>query len=618
MKHFLFILTLALAFSYTANSQVYMRVSGANVNLNNAHLKLYGDVNIVSSSSITQKSSSTFSLDGNWTNSGTYVPNNGIANFFGGNSQTITANPLETFYDMNLSKTLNNVILPSSRSITITNNLNFNSTTTTTIYSRDAGLVTVTGNISRPNQGHIDGPLAYYFSSGDNANATFTIGNGNDYTPVEVDFNGVGGTAGLVQATSSTRTLDLLGSQLDEDLNVEREYEVNIPSNSTFVLGASQSYTMNIHYLNPEDIRGGANSNTFETARYDGSNWDSSLLTVGTRTNNSVQSLQNQDFGTFVVGPEDFFMELFSTSSGSFSDASNWSLYGYGDARLSPFAPRSRDIVRVGDDDSIALDIAHNILQSRTLYVEKAGPTGLSGKFMTNDFDLTGSGTFTLESGGILGIGDPAGIVNAPTAAGSIQTTDRNYNNGNHNLGSFVFTSPTSGTIGNGLPSNLENLTINSSSDILVTKSLNISNDLSIITGNLDVDSYTLQGTASGTFTLLDDAQLTIGDINNLLLSAPIFGQYDIASNSIVEFDGGIQIVSDVPANFNSALGFGYVNVVNAGTKYVQNDLIIRGDLNINTGAYLEVTSGRTLNVYNDIKNNNSGLVQFGKVNVGK
>jgi len=595
-----------------------MRVNNANMNLNNAHLKLYGDVNIVSSSSITQKSSSTFSLDGNWTNSGTYVPNNGIANFFGGNSQTITANPMETFYDLNLSKSYNNIILPNSRSITITNDLTFNSTTTTNIYSRDAGLVTVLGNIDRPNQGHIDGPLAYYFNSGDNTNTTFTIGNGNDYTPVEIDFNGSGGTAGIVQAISSTRTLDLLGSQLDDELNVEREYEVSIPSTSAFVLGASQSYTMNIHYLNPEDIRGGANSNTFETARYDGSNWDSSLLIVGTRTNNSVQSLQNQDFGTFVVGPEDFFMELFSTSSGSFSDANNWSLYGYGDARVSPFSPRSRDIVRIGDNDSIALDIAHNILQSRTLYVEKAGPTGLSGKFMTNDFDLTGSGTFTVESGGILGIGDPAGIVNAPTLAGSIQTADRNYNNGNHNLGSFVYNSATSGTIGNGLPSNLENLTINSGSDILVTKSINISNDLAIITGNLDVDSYTLQGTASGTFTLLDDAQLTIGDINNLLLSAPIFGKYDIASNSIVEFDGGVQIVSDVPANFNSALGFGNVNVVNAGTKYVQNDLIIRGDLNINTGAYLEVTSGRTLNVYNDIKNNNSGLVQFGKVNVGK
>jgi len=618
MRYILFILLLVLVLLVPKQtySQVYMRVSGANLNLNNAHLKLGGNINI-SSGSFTQKNSSTISLDGNWTNAGVYTTNNGMATFYGANSQTINKNTTETYYDMFVSKSSGTIILPSSRTVTISNDLTLNSTTITPIFSRDNGLIRVAGNITRPNLGHIDGPLSMYYTSGNTANATFTVGNGDDYTPVEIDLNGSGGTAGYVQVSSNERVLTMLGSQLDADMNVEREYEVEIPNGSSFVLGASQSYTMNIHYLNPNDIRNGANSNTFETARYDATIWASELMNTGIRTNSSIQSTQNQSFGTFVVGPEDFFIELFSRKSGSFTDASNWSLYGYGSSNQSPFAPRSRDIVRIGDNDSIALDQNHNILSSRTLFVETAGPTSMPGKLMTFDFILNGSGTFTLESGGILGIGNSAGIVNAPTLSGSVQTADRNYNNGNHNLGSYVYTSATSGTIGNGLPSNFANLTVQSGSDILMTKSVNISNDLSIISGNLDADSYTLQGTASGTFTLLDNAQFTIGDINNMLLAAPIFATYNIGANSIVEFDGGIQILSDVPANFNSALGFGFVDASNSGTKYVQSNLLVRGDLNINTGAYLEVTSGRTLDVEGSIKNNNSGLMQFGNVNIG-
>jgi hypothetical protein len=75
---------------------------------------------------------------------------------------------------------------------------------------------------------------------------------------------------------------------------------------------------MVIHYLNPDDIRNGANSNTFETARYDGPLWSPTLMIAGARTPSSVQSLQNTSLGTYVVGPENYFMVLYSRESGSF------------------------------------------------------------------------------------------------------------------------------------------------------------------------------------------------------------------------------------------------------------------------------------------------------------
>lgn len=64
---------------------------------------------------------------------------------------------------------------------------------------------------------------------------------------------------------------------------------------------------------------------------------------------------------------------------------------------------------------------------------------------------ISGTGTFTLQSGGTLGIGSANGITASPSATGNIQSTTRNFNAG----GNYVYNGSSNQQTGNGLPSNI-------------------------------------------------------------------------------------------------------------------------------------------------------------------
>jgi len=615
MYRYIYILLLFLpCMLFGQNAQI---MGGANIKLQGtAKAKLYGNLEL-NSSTFTQDGSNTFSLNGDWLNSGEYNANSGKVVFFGDASQTITNNSNNNFYDFEINKTDENVYLSNSSTITILNDLIFTSSSLGNLYTRNNGLVYVGNDVVRNTVGFVDGHLALNFVTNDNNNRTFTIGRDADYTPVELFFNSTNTFGGYVHAISNPRTLNMLGSQLQTATNVEREYTLGLPVGSTFGLGTSGSFTLNIHYLNPDDIRNGANSNTFETARYDGPIWAQTLMGTGVRTATSVQSF-NTKLGTFVVGPEDFYLELFSRSSGSWSEPSNWSLYGYGSQYASSFAPRSRDNAFVGDGDVIDFDNDITILPDRTLTVEQAGPSGEQGQLNTDTYVLSGGGTFTLNSGGILSIGDVDGITEAPTNAGNIRVAQRNYNPGTHNNGNFIYTSNLDGVTGDALPDDMNDITINSNAIITLQKNINVNNDLTITSGTFNLDDKIATGTNSGTFVIEDDARIAIGDMNNSQIAIPGFSTYSIAMNSTFEFDGSTQTISLLPLNFNTSLGFGNVVVNNIGTKTIASNLNIRGDLSIIGSAYLNNQAGvDNLRVYGNIFNLSSGLQNDGFIYIG-
>ena len=569
------------------------------------------------SSSFTTESSSTFSFDSDLTSTGV-ITSQGRIYSIGSNSQSITVLNTDLFEDVRFEKSSNSITLAPSVTWTI-NNLTFNSNTQGYIQARNNNLVRVENSILRSNFGHVDGPLAIFFNAGDQANSTFTVGYGDQYTPIEYDAQGVGGVAGHIQAESNTLTLDVLASTLDPEQVVEREYDLIVPGWSSYDLGASTSFNMIIHYINPDDIRNGANSNTFETARYNDPQWSYPLLISGNRTNSSVQSLSNRDFGTFVVGPEDYFLELYSVASGSYSDGSNWSLVGYGSTLTVPFSPRPRDIVYIGDDQEITLYEDISKLAQRSVTVEQAGPSGESGQLTMGEYILSGSGTFSLLSGGILSLGDASGITNPPTAAGNIQTFQRNYNPGNHKNGNFIFTHSNPGDVGDGFPANVNNLTIDASSVVAILSDVNIANDLTVNSGTFDLDDNVATGTASGTFTLAANSRLVIGDINDLSVSIPSFQEYSIDSQSEVEFDGSTQTLSNFPPNFNTSLGYGFVYLSNAGTKTVATNMRIRNNLYIYNSAYFLNQAGvNDLQVNGSVINDNSSLENQGVIKIGQ
>ena len=516
MKYLVYIL---LLIGISVNAQEAKIEGGAVVKfVNGAKAKFLIDLTI-ESGSLTQENSTTISLDGDLENSGV-ITSNGEVRAIGTDSQTYTILSSDIFNDVIIDKGSGTINLSNSGTWNISNDLSFDSSLEGIIFTRDQSLVRVGGSVIKNQDGFVDGPLAIFFNTGDQANTTFTVGRSGDYTPIEFDLQGTGGTAGYIQALSDPRVLDVLPSQLDPDLNVEREYDLTNPSWSSFDLGASRSFNMIIHYLNPEDIRNGANSNTFETAHYD-TDWDSELRPAGLRTNTSVQSLNNTEFGSFIVGPENYFLELYSINSGSFSDAANWSLYGYGSAIPSPFAPRSRDIVNIGDSRTITLYENKNILSNRTLLVEQAGPSGESGRFIMDEYILSGGGTFTLNAGGEISLGDPNGITNSPTAAGNIQTFERNYNPGSHNDGSFGFTSLSSATVGDGLPSTVKTIWVETGADLLLLSNTDITEDVTVYSGTFNLEDKVLQGVGTPEFNLLNNSRLVIGSTNNLQNAIP-------------------------------------------------------------------------------------------------
>lgn len=602
-------------FPFILFSQQAKIMGGANIKLQgSAKAKLYGDFQL-NSSTFTQEGSNTFSLNGDWNNSGEYNANSAKVLFFGSNTQTITNTSNNNFYDFEIAKTDNNVVLSNSSSITILNDLIFSSSTLGNLYTRNDGLVYVDGNIIRNTLGFVDGHLALNFTDNDATIKTFVIGRDDDYTPIEVDFDGNNDVGGYVHAISNPRTLTMLGSQLDSTQNVEREYVLGLTEGSTFDL-ASGTFNMTLHYINPDDLRNGADPDDFVTARYVGPVW-SQFLSSGTTTVSSVSSVMSS-FGTYVVGPEDFFQNIYSTSSGSFSEAGNWSLYGYGSPYPSGFAPRSRDNTFIGDGDNITLDSDISILTGRTFTLEQAGPSGEQGQFTMDTFVLSGDGTFTLNSGGILSLGDIDGITQAPANAGNIRTATRNYNPSNHNNGNFIYTAIADGETGDGLPDQMNDLTINSEAVITLGKNITVNNDLTITSGTFDIEDKVVTGTNNGIFDIANGTRIRIGDINNMQNALPDFSTYNIDANSTFEFNGSTQTISLLPLNFNQSLGFGNVVANNIGTKTVASNLNIRGNLSIIGSAMFNNQAGvDNLRVFGSIYNLSSGFQNEGFIYIG-
>ena len=111
------------------------------------------------------------------------------------------------------------------------------------------------------------------------------------------------------------------------------------------------------------------------------------------------------------------------------------------------------------------------------LFTVSSGATLNSG---TNIILGTTNTTFTLASGGTLGIGSSAGITTAGTATGNIQTNVRTFNTG----GNYVYNGGGAQAAGNALPATIGSLTINNNTVLTLPTVKGITNNFSITTGS--------------------------------------------------------------------------------------------------------------------------------------
>lgn len=176
--------------------------------------------------------------------------------------------------------------------------------------------------------------------------------------------------------------------------------------------------------------------------------------------------------------------------------------------------------------------------------------------------------------------------------------------------------------MGNALPDTVQNLTIENSgvvpnSTVTLLQNTQIFGNLSVLQGRLDLADFTANSfNGSGDFILEDNATLRLASTNSLLQTINNYNSYDVKIESITEFYGSNQTISDLPVNLLSGLGFCILN--NAGTKLVDAPLIIRRDLTISNDATLLNNVGvNSLEVRGSIFNNanidNSGVIQIGQ-----
>lgn len=172
---------------------------------------------------------------------------------------------------------------------------------------------------------------------------------------------------------------------------------------------------------------------------------------------------------------------------------------------------------------------------------------------------ISGAGTFTLSSGGTLGIGEANGIT-ASGATGNVQTTTRNFNTG----ANYIYNGIVNQATGSGLPATVNDLTIDNagaggSNTVTLGSNVSVSSNLTVSTGIFDLVGFTAnRSTAGGTLTVSNGTQLIIGGTNTLPSN---YSTHVIGATSTVEYAGTTTTV----AALNSSQVYGNLTISGSG-----------------------------------------------------
>lgn len=606
------ILTIVTAFLIgvcTSSAQVVLTGDVTARAVGNVNLNINADLEIKTDATLQNNSSSTISVSGDYTRDGSFSASSSTFIFDGNGAQSFSGGT--TFSNLIISKPSGTITLDTLSNVTVQDNLTLSSTTEGIIYGRDRAVVFVNGSSSRTGTGHVDGTIAQRIEIGDDANKLIPIGMDNDYVPLEFDIGGAGGSQGYVEFYAEDLDQNVAPSTISIPEVVERQWILS--EGAGFDLGG-RDFDLDISYINPDDLRNGADPDSFLVARKTSITW--TLPTVGSKTASSVQSLDNDSLGLFIVGPEAEYLTFYSRETGNFSDGNNWSLYDFG-SYPSPISPRTQDISNIGDSDTITLDANISTVANRGVFLVEGGVGNETGALFAEDFVIGGSGTFSMVGGSTLGVGSDEGITATPATTGNIQTAVREYNLSNHNDGIFVYNSAQSGAldIGDGFPTDVQDLIVRSSGTVTLDKNINISDDLLIESGGLDIGTYTVSG--GDAFQIDSLAYIAIGGTNNFT-SVTGFNSYLLDDGSIAEFNGSNQTISTFPANFNIVDGYGNVWIRNSGVALVDAPILVRQNLVSYLGSAINNTGVMSsITIYEKFDNNgtltNSSAIYIGE-----
>jgi sRNA-binding regulator protein Hfq len=193
---------------------------------------------------------------------------------------------------------------------------------------------------------------------------------------------------------------------------------------------------------------------------------------------------------------------------------------------------------------------------------------------MSTNFLGNGStGTFTLSSGGSLGIGDALGITTSG-ASGNIRVSGtRTYNT----AGNYIYNGPASQVTSNGLPATVSSLTVSNTGGIVTLGSnVSVTSNLTVSAGAFDLGSFIANRISSGgTITVANGAALKVGGTNPFPAR---YANLNIGTNSTVEYEGSAQSVTNA--------SYGNLTTSGSSTKTLQaGATTIAGELTIGPGT---------------------------------
>jgi hypothetical protein len=405
---------------------------------------------------------------------------------------------------------------------------------------------------------------------------------------------------------------------------------LNIGTNATFIFnGTDQTVPSNLTYGNLQIC-----NSPGETATASGNITVNGNLTIcsgnalvvpypytltvnGTITNN----------GSIIVQ-----VVFYSRTNGNWNSTATWSTTGHGGSAASRVPGTVLgDSVVIGNNNTITLDLNVSNVSVRV---------NSSGRLNTGTFVISGSRTFELTSGGTLGIGSADGI-SSSGATGNIQTATRTFSTG----ANYVYNGSSAQVTGNGLPSTVNNLTINNSAGVSLSQSTAVNGTLTLTNGALSVGTTTLTlnstvtatsgsitSSATGTVSYNQSSHgqsvlaanygnLTFSNFNKTLPSSTvgIAGTFTAGSatghtvtGNTIDFNGASQ---NIPS-FNGSTGYNHIRTSGSGTKTIVGNIYAGGNFTNEVGVAVIVQSGRTVqiagDVYNDGTMTNNGIFTVG------
>lgn len=284
--------------------------------------------------------------------------------------------------------------------------------------------------------------------------------------------------------------------------------------------------------------------------------------------------------------------QIVAVQSGNWNDASTW----------SGGIPTSNDNVTIANDFEVTITATGAVCSQLRI--------GLGDNINNGSITFIGTSTLTVTNNILLG--DVAGAIgtisldtDATLTCGAIAEDDAGISGVyNTNIGTIVFTSTCT------LPENLyqfNHLTILSGTTTLAYNNIQIDGNLSIENGaTLDIAAFSANRTATGgTLSINNGSTLIIGGTGTLPLN---YSTHTIGATSTINYNGSNQTVSVL----NSSQYYGNILIQGSGTKQLNGNIIIAGNITVTAGIFnlstysanrntaggtLSIASGATLRI---------------------